>query len=68
MTYEIKIVDVSTGEEITRNATAAESKVIEADKAISEAIKTDIEAKIVAKNAVLTKLGLTAEEVAALLG
>lgn len=67
MTHEVKIVNVSTGEEIVRDATAAEIKVIEADAAASIAARAAAEAKEAAKNAVLTKLGLTAEEVAALL-
>lgn len=67
MTYEIKIVDVSTGEETVRNATAAESKIIEADKIASQNAKIELEAKIAAKNAVLTKLGLSTEEISALL-
>ena len=67
MTYEIKIVDVSTGEETVRNATAAEVKIIEADLLASQNAKTELEAKTAAKNAILTRLGLTAEEMAVLL-
>lgn len=67
MTHEIKIVNVSTGEEIVRDATAAETQVIEADAAASIAAKAAAEAKEASKEAVLAKLGLTADEVTALL-
>lgn len=67
MTLEVKIVNVSTGEEVVRNATAAEIKVIEADAAASQASKEEAEAKAIAKQAILAKLGLTAEEVSTLL-
>jgi len=62
MTYKIQIDDE------VRNATANETKVIDAAHAKAE---TEAEAKMqraAARQAVLDKLGLTADEAAALLG
>ena len=63
----IKIHNVETGEVIEREMTAAEIAQLEADKAEAEAIKIAEATKAAEKTAVLAKLGLTAEEVAALL-
>ena len=72
MTYFEKIVDVSTGEETLRPFTDAESAALEAEKAQSllEQAERDAEqaSKDAARQAVLDKLGLSADEVAALLG
>jgi ribosomal protein L16/L10AE len=72
MTYCEKIIDISTGEETIRNYTKAEAAVIDANIAAVEAAAVEaaaIEAaREAAKQAVLNKLGLTADEVAALLG
>ena len=69
--YFEKIVDVSTGEETIRPYTAAEIKAVEAAKTKNEAeqAKRDAEeaTKAAGRQAVLDKLGLTTEEIAALL-
>ena len=65
---QVKIVDVSTGEEIIRDATAEEIKRFEkeaADAAKQNAIESD---KANAKQALLDRLGLTADEAKLLLG
>ena len=62
MTYKIQIDD------LVRNATADETAQIDAAQAEAQAqAETEI-AKQVARQAVLDKLGLTADEAAALLG
>ena len=62
MTYKIQIDD-----EI-RNATADEAAQIDAQRAQAEAQAQTDAAKAAARQAVLDKLGLTADEAAALLG
>jgi hypothetical protein len=62
MTYKIQIDD------LVRNATADEAAAIEAGHAETEAQKQAEAAKLAARQAVLNKLGLTADEAAALLG
>tara|TARA_R110000822_G_scaffold280558_1_gene402174 strand:- start:221 stop:409 length:189 start_codon:yes stop_codon:yes gene_type:complete len=62
MTYQIQIDDV------VRDATAEEAAVIDAQAAEAEAEAEAQIAKATARQAVLDKLGLTADEVAALLG
>jgi len=66
--YKEKIVNALTGEETWRDYTDAEIAEVEAAQA--EAAKTllEAEAKEAARQAVLTKLGLTAEEAQVLLG
>ena len=63
-----KIFDVSTGEETLRDYTSAE--IAEMKKAQAEALlRSELAAeKEAARQAVLIKLGLTAEEAQALLG
>ncbi len=61
-TYKIQIDDQ------VRNATADEAAQIDADRAAVEAQADAIEAKAAARQAVLDKLGLTADEAAALFG
>jgi hypothetical protein len=62
MTYKIQIDD------LVRNATADEAAAIDAAHAEAEAIAETTAAKVAARQAVLNKLGLTADEAAALLG
>jgi ParB-like chromosome segregation protein Spo0J len=65
---QVKIVNVETGEEIVRDATPeeiAQMKII-ADNAVAE--KAQIEAKAAEKQALLDKLGITADEAKLLLG
>jgi hypothetical protein len=61
-TYKVQIGDV------VRDATPAEVAQIEATHAEAQAQAEALEAKAVARQAVLDKLGLTADEAAALLG
>jgi hypothetical protein len=72
MTYFETILDLETGEQTIRQYTQAEIDEAEKTKAIraAEQALRDAEekSKADAKAAVLTKLGLTADEVAALLG
>ena len=62
MTYKIQIDD------LVRNATPEEAAQIEAAQAEGQAQAEAAEAKTLARQAVLNKLGLTADEAAALLG
>jgi hypothetical protein len=62
MTYKIQIDDK------VRNATADETAQIEAQQAAAQAQADALVAKAAARQAVLDKLGLTADEAAALLG
>jgi hypothetical protein len=63
--------DASTGEEVISQLTDEEQEARDAEVAANAAIKAGKEAedaaKLAAKEAVLAKLGLTAEEAAALL-
>ena len=61
MTYKIQIDD------LVRNATTDEAAAIEAGHAEAEARAEAEAAKLAARQAVLDKLGLTADEAAALL-
>jgi hypothetical protein len=71
MTLQKIIHNVATGEIITRDYTAAEIAEFQADKAQADkdaAAKTKADkAKAAARQAVIDKLGLTADEIAALL-
>jgi len=64
---QIKIVNVTTGEEIVRDATAEELAQMEIDAANVAIRKTKTEAKATAKAALLTQLGITAEQAKLLL-
>lgn len=66
--YKEKIVDVATGEITWRDYTNDEIAAIEAAQAEAEAEAEAVAAKEAARLAVLEKLGLTADEAAALLG
>lgn len=63
----IKIVNVETGEEIEREMNADELAVYNADKAAHESNVAEIQKKTADREALLTKLGITAEEAALLL-
>jgi hypothetical protein len=65
---QIKIVNVETGEEIVRDANAQELAQMEIDAANAPAKQAEVEAKANARQAILDRLGLTADEVAILLG
>lgn len=62
MTYKIQIDD------LVRNATADEVAQIESQRAEAEAFAESEADRQAAKDAVLAKLGLSADELAALLG
>jgi len=65
---QIKIVNVETGEEIVRDATAAEitQREVDADNALAR--KAEAEAKAIQRQAILDRLGLTADEAKLILG
>jgi hypothetical protein len=71
MTYREIITNAETGEETVRPYTAEEIAAVEAAKAAKkaeiDALAAEQAIKEAARKAVLDKLGLTAEEVAALL-
>jgi hypothetical protein len=64
---KIEIYDHATGEQITRDMTADELTANEAMLAENEARKQNEADRAALKKATLAKLGLTADEVAALL-
>lgn len=71
-TPQITIINAITGETITRNYTTDELAQLEIDKAqavkdAADKAKADAD-KQAARQAVLDKLGLTADEITALLG
>jgi predicted flap endonuclease-1-like 5' DNA nuclease len=65
---QVKIVDVTTGEEIIKDATNAEIAQMAKDKAESDARKAEAQAKETAKAAILDRIGLTADELKTILG
>jgi hypothetical protein len=64
----VKIYDVQTDETIEREMTDAEFKQFEKDQSNAQSEKSAAEAKATAKAALLSKLGITAEEAQLLLG
>jgi hypothetical protein len=68
MKPQIKELDLATGEEIVRDATADEIKQIKKDVDESAKIKADKEAREVEREAILARLGLTADELQTILG
>jgi hypothetical protein len=67
-TPQVKIVNVETGEEIVRDANAAELAQIAIDAANDKAARDAIQAKETAKAAILERIGLTADELQTILG
>ena len=65
---KVRIHDMATGEVIDRVMTDAEHSEWQAQQAEAEAQAEASAAKVAARQAVLDKLGLTANEAAALLG
>jgi hypothetical protein len=65
---QIKILDCTTGEEITRDATAAEIAQKETDASNYAARQAEAEAKATQKAALLDRLGITEDEAKLLLG
>jgi len=64
---QIKEYNCETGEEIVRDATTAEIAQIKIDADNAATEKAEAEAKATAKAALLSKLGITAEEAVLLL-
>lgn len=62
MTYKVQVDD------LVRDATKEEAAIIEAALAQAAALNAEVEAKATAKNEVLNRLGITADEAALLLG
>ena len=67
MKPQVKELDLATGEETVRDATANEIKQIEKDIDESAKIKAEKQAKESARQAILDRLGITAEEAQLLL-
>ena len=65
---QIKELNCTTGEEIVRDATPEEIAQMKLDADNAEARKAEAEAKEAARQAILDKIGLTAEEAKLLLG
>ncbi len=64
---KIGIYNHETGEQEVRDMTIEELAELEAESVIAAEKEAEVAAKLAAKEAVLAKLGLTAEEAAALL-
>ena len=65
---QVKIVNCETGEEIVRDANVEEIAQMEIDAANEVARKAEIEAKAAQRQAILDRLGLTADEAKLILG
>lgn len=65
---QIIIVNCETGEEIVRDATTAEIAQIKLDADNATVAKAEAEAKEAARQAILDRLGLTADEAKLILG
>jgi N-acetylmuramic acid 6-phosphate (MurNAc-6-P) etherase len=66
--YKERIVNIETGEEILQDYNAQQLAELEATQAEAAQKQAEAESKQAARSAVLTKLGLTAEEAQALFG
>jgi hypothetical protein len=64
----IRIHNIETNEVIDREMTAAEFKIYEADQAANALAQAEAEAKAAQRQAILDKLGLTADEAKLLIG
>jgi hypothetical protein len=65
---KVKEVNAQTGEEVIRDATSEEIALYEAEQAFEAAKQAEAEAKETARQAILDRLGLTADEAKLLLG
>ena len=65
---QVKIVNATTGEEIVRDANAEEIAQMELDAANAAARKTEAETKAAQRQAILDRIGLTADELKTILG
>jgi predicted flap endonuclease-1-like 5' DNA nuclease len=66
--YQVKEFNCETGEETVRDATAEEIAQIELDAANAKAKQLEAEAKEAARQAILDRIGLTADELKTILG
>ncbi len=64
----VRIHNTETDEVIDREMTAAELKVYEAEKKIIAGYQVEAEAKAASKQAILDRIGLTADELKTILG
>ena len=67
-TLQIKEVNCTSGEEIIRDATADEIAQMQLDADNAAAAKSEAEAKAAQRQAILDRLGLTADEAKLILG
>ena len=65
---QVKIVNCETGEEIVRDANAEEIAQFEASKAEQLSVRAEAEAKEAERQAILDRIGLTADELKTILG
>ena len=65
---QVKIVNIETGEEVVRDATAEEIAQMELDATGYAASKLQAEAKEAQRQAILDRIGLTADELKTILG
>jgi hypothetical protein len=65
---QVKIVNCETGEEIVRDANAEEIAQMKLDTDNAAAAKAEAEAKEASRQAILDRLGLTADEAKLILG
>ena len=65
---QVKIVNCETGEEIVRDANVEEIAQFEASKAEQLSMRAEAETKEAARQAILDRLGLTADELNTILG
>ena len=65
---QVKEFNCETGEEIVRDATAAEIAQFEIDAANAITKKNEADAKEAARTAILDRIGLTADELKTILG
>ena len=65
---QVKIVNVETGEEIIRDANAEELAQMKIDAENRKARIAEIKAKEIERQAILDRIGLTADELKTILG
>lgn len=65
---QVKEVNCETGEEIVRDATAEEIAQMQLDIDNEKAVKAQAQAKAAERQAILDRLGLTADEAKLILG
>lgn len=68
MTLIHRFVDTTTGEVLEKNFTKSELDEVKANQARIDLERAEAEAKATARQAILDRLGLTAEEAALILG